>query len=246
MDFATTAEIIGDAALELGINQAALANPWTSTDANIIQLLAFLKSEGRRLVRAFDWTQLQGEGNFSTVDGTAVYILPSTVRRSTNMTFWDRTNKRPLIGPLDPVRWEALKSGGLTGAVDTAYRFFGEQTWLYPTPSSVREIHYQYIFSTWVRSSNDSAGDGPSTSYPNSVEAGLDLPMLDSRLLTTAIKLAWLKAKGMPAQAAQDEYDEALVLATGSDGGKPAVNLSGRSEFKLLDTNNLPDTGWGT
>ncbi len=68
--------------------------------------------------------------------------------------------------------------------------------------------------------------------------------MFDERLIISAIKLKYLKAKGMPAQDAEDEYREALALAIGVDGATQPISMTGAcGNFPPMGT--PPGSGWG-
>ena len=64
----TTAEIISDAAIQLGLSAEEIEDPYASTDPNIVQLRTFLKAEGRRLIRRYAWSWAVKTITFDTVN----------------------------------------------------------------------------------------------------------------------------------------------------------------------------------
>lgn len=93
--------------------------------------------------------------------------------------------------------------------------------------------------------------DGPLT-WAWVKAAGLDAPtakddkvLFQSLLISRALKLAWLKEKGKPYQAAQEDYDEVYDQCTSQDGPAPVLSLSDDGmSVPLIGANNLPVTGY--
>ncbi len=243
-DYKTTAEVISDAAIELGLVPAEIANPHTITDPNIVQLLVFLKAEGRRLAAAHDWTDLQVSYTFPTVNGQPTYALPSDFGRIISETIWDRNEDRPLVGPATAQVWEALQSGGPNVVIGTAFRIFGEILYLYPTPTSVRTIAYQYQSAYWTRQSGSTPGEPLESDKPETTYSGEDIPLFSHRLLVSAVKLRYLKAKGMPAQDTQDEYDSALSIALGNSSNSASISIAPPRAYRP-GLGQPPGSGWG-
>jgi hypothetical protein len=116
MAWDTAGSIINDAAIEIGL--APVADPYTSTDPNYIQMCGLLKSVGRELVHQRQWNHLRGEHTFTTVLGQSVYPLPDDYHNMIDQTWWNRTNRLPLGGPMSAQEWQYLKAR-LVGVVFT-------------------------------------------------------------------------------------------------------------------------------
>jgi hypothetical protein len=242
MAWDTAAQVVNDAAVELGLTSADVAEPFGSRDANLLQLCRLLKAAGKDLVRAFAWTHLTKQHTFDTVAAQATYSLPSDFGRLVDTTGHDRTSQAPLLGPLSAQGWQTLAASGTSGTTGLFFRLVGGDLSLYPTPSSAVTVAFEYVSRYWVQPA-DSGGSVPTSSGPT---AGTDACWFDSHLLTRALKLRFLQAKGFDATAAQDDYLSALVQAQGADGAAPILNLSGRSAggHRLLDGGNVPEGGW--
>lgn len=239
MDFTTADNVLNDAAVELGLKPADMADPFASTDQNIILLCRLLKRLGRKLVRARDWTHLTREYTFPTVASTASYALPSGYARMKDATQWNRTTIIPLGPAVDGPAWQEMKARTSTGTVYRPFRIFGNLLYIYPTPSAAEDIYYEYITNFWVVPSGQTV---PTTSVPT---ATTDVLWFDEDLLLAGLKLLFKKAKGFAMQHDQDEFDQAWSEIAGSDGAAPPLDISGGSATRLIDTRNLPDTGWG-
>jgi hypothetical protein len=239
----TAHNVINDTAFQLGLIVSAVADPYTSTEPNVILLRALLKDLGRNLLREHGWTHLQKVHTFDTEAATAAYDLPEDSARTISGTYWNRGQLLPMGGPLSPQEWQALKSGLGVTAFQYYFRVYGDLMYLHPTPSSVVTIAYEYQSTWWVQGENDP--DAPSKANPTDKD---DTLWFDPRLLTTGLKLAFLTQKGMDTSAAANAYERALAHALGMDGASPTLSISGGGvrPFRPIDGLNLPDTGFGS
>lgn len=240
METTTADEVLNNAAVELGLLGANLTNPFSSTDQNIVLLVRLLRRLGRQLVRARDWSHLTREYTFPTVASTASYALPTGFLRMKDQTHWNRDTSAPLGGPAGPVGWQEMNATTSAGPIVRPFRIFGNKLHLYPTPTEAEDIYYEYITSYWV------VPDGQAVPTASTTTAITDTLWFDETLLVAGLRLAYLKAKGFDSTAAQLEFNDAWDAATSGDGVAPVLNLSGAQGFRLIDTRNLPDTGYGS
>lgn len=150
MAWDTAANIINDAAKDLGLISASIANPYASANRTILQLCNLLKGLGQDLARDRQWTHLQETHTFSTADGTVVYAWPADFLRFIDGTAWNRTNQLRLGGPASPQDWQHLKATSNTGVVYDIFRTVNNEMQLHPTPSAVETIAFEYVSSYWV------------------------------------------------------------------------------------------------
>lgn len=239
-DFTTADNIINDAAVELGLKTADITDPWASTDQNIIQLIRLLKRVGRFLVRARDWSHLTREYTFPTVASTPSYALPTGFSRVKDATAWNRTTYMPLGGPANGVQWQMMKATTSAGTVIRPFRVFGNLLYLYPTPTAAENIYYEYVTNYWVMPTGQTT---PTTSAPTAIT---DTLWFDESLLVSGLKLAFLRAKGFPTDGAQAEFNDCYAAAAGGDGSAPSLSMGNPKGFRLLDLDNVSDTGYGS
>lgn len=242
MAYDTAANIINDAAVELGLIAADIADPYESTDANIVQLCRFLKSVGQDLARDYQWTHLQAQHTFSTDIGTASYNLPGGFLRLIDQTAYNRTRQARLDGPLSAQGWQYLQALSASGTVDFWFRVKGDVLILYPTPTAVFSMALEYVSRFWVQHLDDVEPTD------EKLLDGEDILWFDRRLLVCALKLAFQRAKGFDTTALQADFDEALARARGGDGAAPVLNINARGVLaqRLVGPGNLPDTGFGS
>lgn len=242
MAFDLSANIINDAAIQLGLWSEAVAAPYASTDLLVVQLRALLKSAGRDLVRRYQWTHLLKQHTFSTVDGTETYSLPADFNRIVNQTEWNRTTRLPLGGPLTPQGWQFLKALQTVGTVQFFFRVDGTTLRMNPTPTGVASVALEYVSDYWVKADGESAGNATEPTDSD------DTILLDSQMMVHRLRRDFQRAKGLDSGASSGDYEDALSLAMGNDGAAPVLSLNRQplSLFHPLNTNaNLPPTGYG-
>jgi hypothetical protein len=246
-DFGTAGDIVNDAAVEIGL--AEVSDPFTSTDSNFIQLCRLLKSLGRELVHMRSWTHLRKEYTFTTVAGTAAYDLPADFHNYVDQTWWNRTNRLPLGGPLSAQEWQYLKARMANVVFNVLFRPINDQILLYPDSSTPGDydIYFEYSSSWWV--SDDVTPTVTSRDYPL---YSTDTLWFDPLLLTRGLKLAFLKAKGFDTTYAQQDYDQTLELVKGHDSPANILNLtkstlgSQRTTDIPMGGQSVPITGFGS
>lgn len=200
-----------------------------------VRCVALLNREGKTLEMENRWTELISTYTFTTVNGTANYDLPSDFRAFANMSQWDRTNSRPLVGPAAPFVWQWLKGDVTAGnTIDRWFRIQAGDLYIHPTPTVDGDtIAFDYYSKSWVTDANGS--DATSCSNDN------DTPKLDGDLLTLGLKWRFLQAQGMPFEAEYREYESMKSECLSDNGGKPRICLGPSSRVWT----NLPDQGFG-
>lgn len=194
---------------------------------------------GRALERGYRWPELITTYTFTTVSGTASYALPSGFRAFANMSQWDRTNQRQLVGPASGAEWQWLKGSiGAGATIDRWFRIEGTSLVIHPTPTVTGDtIAFDYYSKNWIYTA--------SATTPANVEAWThdnDTSRLDEDLLVLSLKWRFLQSKGMPFEPEYREYEQMLEEARADSGGKRRINL-GPSRLRW---DGLPDTGYGS
>lgn len=205
------------------------------------QCVALVLRGGNDLERTNRFAALINTYTFLTVAGIATYDMPSDFRAFANMSQWDRTNNRPLIGPTPGFIWQFLKSGiAEGGTIDRWFRIQGTSIVLHPTPTaSGQTIAFDYYSKNWITKQSDNT----------SVRAFFsdnDTCQIDEDLLTLDLKWRFLQAKGFPFEAEYQNWASVLEDIRSDDGGKGLVDLN----RKLIARSwsrwpGIPDTGFG-
>lgn len=237
--------IVKNACYEIGI--AAPSTVVGNTGTTALKLLTMSNREGRDLTDAADWTALTRLHTFTTSSGTEEYALPDDYGRLLRDTEWDRTSYRPILGPLTAQHWQAIKSGTLGTATATRrYRIYRSQSsvdrkfYVDPTPSVTGEtLAFEYVSKNW---NVDVSG----TTTMDKWQADTDLSLLDEDLMTLGLVVRFKRSVGLDYASEADEYASRLGAKKSMDRPSPTLNLAQTPKFRLLSSDQAPDTGIGS
>jgi len=166
-----------------------------------------------------------------------LYTLPSDFDRIESGTEWDKSSSWQLLGPNDPKEWQYQKSGYISSGPRVRFRLQGDRFSVFPAPSTGLRYGFEYVSQNWC---TDSSGTGQAK-----FAADTDLSLIPDELLVLGTKAKFNLAKGFDATSTIMEYKTAVRNAQANDKGSADINL-GRSKAKfLIDSTNLPDTGYG-
>lgn len=207
-----------------------------STDKQVIQLLALANEEGTSLGRRYPWQALVEEQTFTTVASPAQSAaLPADLDRFVPNSFFNRSTRRPMTGPITPRQWQWIQAQPV---YSTAYLLFRERTGQFliaPTPAAGETIAYEYLSRNWAESS----GGTPQPAFL----ADTDVALLDEGLITLGLRWRFLRAKGLDYAEEMATYERELEQAMARDGGSTALTLAPQP----VDPNrvNIPDGNFG-
>lgn len=239
MAFDTAVNILNDAAVELGLYSTDLADPYDSTDANIIRLCRLLKSVGQEIRDERSWTWLQKTATITTVASTVGYALPTDFAAMIPSTHWNRSTSFPMGGPLSPQEWQYLQANANTSSFTVMFRPVNGEVQLSPTPSSVQTLAYEYKSSSWV---DRGGGTNPEHDSPTD---GADTIFLPRLLVVRGLKRGYLRQTGFPSDAADQDYQDTLRSEASKDSVGKVLSLGGHRGLRAIDGGNIPDTGVG-
>jgi hypothetical protein len=217
----------------------------SSTEESAMQMLGLADEEGEELSRAYEWTALTRVHTLSTSNGTEEYALPSDFDRFIDRTQWDRTQGWRVAGPIDPVQWQAIKSG-LIGSADVGRRFrilrsassATRKIYIDPVPTDTATIAFEYISSNWCQSSGGTA--------QSAWAADTDTGIISERLMTLGLKWRWRRAKGFDYGMELAEYEQARDIDAARDRPAAPLNLGGRKRMSSPPWPSTPETGFGS
>jgi hypothetical protein len=240
MTFTTVESIFNRVAVEVGLPRQTDPFVAAPLDPNADQLLTLLTSCGQELTTVFDWSQLRREHTFPTVASQEAYDLPAGFGRMVNQTGWSRTTRFP-YDALSAQQWQGMKAWGLGIApIFLSFRLAAGKFNIAPAPLTIETLAFEYESSYWV------AAAGAATTSKEEPTAKTDVVWFDPLLITRLLKLRFLQAKAMDSTAAQIEYERTLDNLIGRDRAAPIISISGPpKEPKMLDEDNLPETGFG-
>lgn len=186
--------------------------------------------------------------DFPTAAGTAAsltfpqigYALPSDLQFFLAATQWDRNYRWQMIGPLDAVEWQTLQSGLMPTGPRFRWRIMNGYMFINPPPGATQTdtIVYEYISNAYATS----AAGAALTAFA----ADTDTFNWDQNYLTLGVKWRFLRAKGFDYSEEKKLYDDSLAVQLARSGGSRAVPLNASAtNIRLLNGNNIPDSGFG-
>lgn len=209
----------------------------SASDTQTLQLLALCRKEGKEVARRFDWQILQKEGTFTTLAAeTQVASITTTFddfARICNDTMWNRTQARPVRGPLTDHQWQRRKAAAAQVGAEFNFRIRGGAILFNPVPPAADSIYFEYISSKWCQSS---AGVAQAD-----WAADTDTALIDEEIIRLGVVWRFLKAKGLDYAEEFRTYEMALMDVFGPDAGKAIVDMTGDADQWGV---NIPDGSW--
>jgi hypothetical protein len=228
-------------AAEVGLPQPAFLV--SNTDNTASQLLALANHVGEEVAAEAGnwggWPQLRKEFAFTIGGGVDNYAFPSDLQYLVPSTGWSRSYRWQLLGPLEAQEWQVLKSGISPTGPRTRYRIMAGRIYFDPVPQSSQDIAFEYFSNCWCQSTNGA----PQTQF----QADTDQFLLPDRLLVLGLKWRMLRAKGLDYTQEFSDFKSALereLSRAGSARNLP-LNAQSASSIRLLNADNVPDTGFG-
>ncbi len=172
--------------------------------------------------------------------GTQDYALPSDFEYFLTQTFWDKTYRWQLLGPLEAQEKNVIKYG--ISPVGPRRRFWirNNRMYLNPIPTNITDqIAYDYLSNAWCASSGGTA----QTKWT----ADTDTYSLDEDCFILGLKYRFLRAKGLDYSEEFETYTKAANRVMARDGAGRDLPLNAQSQgINLLSSANVPDTGFGS
>lgn len=190
-----------------------------TTSDTAVQLLRLAQEEGDALARRYQWQALQTEKTFTTLaQASQTGAIPTDFSYMVPETFWNRTLRRRVYGPLDAEEWQRIQAS-VTTLVNPAYRIMGDAILLTPTPTASQTCAYEYISKNWCQSSG---GTGQ-----QAWAADTDTGKLDEKLMTLGLVWRFKQAKGMSFEDDLMLYERRVSEAMMRDGSKGRLSSDG-------------------
>ncbi len=224
-----------NSAKRLGLSNPASA--FNATDNQIVQLVALAQEEGIELAENFDWKVLTKEKTFTgTAADAQTGALASDYDRMVPESFFNRTKKRPVFGPISPQDWQFTQSVVAATLVES-FRIRGTSLLITPTASASDTYGYEYISTQWCQSSGNVA--------QSAWAADTDTGILSEEIMTLGVIWRFLKAKGFDYSEAFRTYEIAKARAENKDGGgKRRLNFGSKSGRGLARAPFIQEGSW--
>lgn len=178
-------------------------------------------------------------GSVSLTFAQFAYDMPSDFEYFIDRTFWDGAYQWQLLGPILAQEKQVLRYG--ISPAGPRKRFYIKQNRLCldPMPSVDGEtIAFDYYSNAWCHDENDTD--------QSSWQSDSDQYKLDEDCFILGLKWRYLRSKGFDYAQEYKDYEDACQRVMGRDGGSRCLPLNasgGRN--RLIDSTNIPDTGYG-
>jgi hypothetical protein len=231
----------GDIIIEVGVEVGLprVTDPFVSNDPQYQRMISMLNIAGNALIEFHPWTRLQVNGTIVTIPGESIYPLPDDFSSITDSTVWKKGTLQPGVGSVSPQWWAYFTNVPLVGTISVVYRERRGSFEVIPTPDSEFFITYEYISRAWVLTGSATRRDNV-TQYS-------DVVLHDPLLISRYLKLRFLEALGFDSQTAKDEFNFVLESISSKDKSAPILTSAVSTGIgRLIDINNLPETGYGS
>lgn len=211
-----------------------------STDDQVKQVWGLLEEEGDDLAKRGAWQAITFEASLTTTatedQGDINTIASNGFDYIKNQTFWDRTNRWIVLGPIEAPEWQSMQAWNISGP-RSSYRIVRDRLLIYPTPAAGLDFRFEYVSKNWILSS-----DG--LTYKETFTADDDNPLLIERLLLMGLRWRWKKEKGLAYQEDFATYEAQVRDALSRDAGKPILKMD--SAYSQVPTPGIfvPQGSW--
>lgn len=225
-------QIVQTACKRVGVT--APVNAYSSTDDNIVRIIALANEEGEELANEYSWQALINEATHTTLatesQGSILTIAGADFGWIKNDTMFDRTSNRPVL-PVDDVEWQRMKASSVTGPYSN-FRIRGNDLLALPTPSAGNTWAFEWVSKNWCE---DSVGTGQ-----DEWGADSDVAKLDETLITMGVVWRFKQSQGFEYGEDFNKYQRRLQNALARDGAKPRVRMGSGRSTQL----NVPEGSW--
>lgn len=210
-----------------------------NTDTQVVQMLRLLEEEGNDLAQRGDWNVLTYEAHVTTLNNESQSYIANYAtngfRFIKNGTFWDRTNKLPILGPLNDREWQQIKALAAT-TTNFRYRIKNALIWVTPTPAAGLNWYFEYLSHNWIQSADFNT-------YKQYAALDTDQILLPEALVIMGLRWRWKKEKGFDYAEDFETYEEQVKNYLARDGGKVTLRMDEGSR-EARPGIFVPDQSW--
>lgn len=211
-----------------------------TTDPQVLQVMALLEEEGNDLASRGAWQGITFEASHTTIaaedQGAMSTIASNGFRYIKNQTIWDRTDRLPVLGPMDSQEWQTLKAIVVNGP-RYRFRIRGGKLLANPTPTAGHSWYFEYVSQNWILGANGST-------YKQYFTLDTDTILLPETLVLMGLRWRWKKEKGFDYAEDMRTYEMQVKDALGRDGGKPILHMDEQAWKGPQPGVWIPDGNW--
>lgn len=224
--------------LSLAVTSAIVADGQETQ--NLLYGLA--KMEAAELLERddYDFPSLRRTKTFTMTTSATLQASgkPSDFQRAIPETFWNRTQHKKIMGPLNDQEWAIANGSSVSSATWQSAMFRYDGLHIYPTPGAADTGAYDYIINTPCL-----AVDG--VTYKTNFTLDTDSYLLGDRILTLGVKWRYKKDKGRDYAEDLKDYELALAALYRKDRGAPRNLSIAPADIDWPVDALVPDSGFG-
>lgn len=178
-----------------------------------------------------------------TIDATFYqnnYALPEGFDRMLADTNWDRSNHWRNMGPKTSQEWQTLQGGIIATGPRERFRIRKNLVYLWPPPSTVMNIAFEYVSRYAIAADNDQTNEGVQTEF----ELDTDAALFPDDLMIAGLKYYFLKAKKLDFAGEMAEYAEILAVRKSQDEPTGSRSLAPNFAPDLIGPGSIPEGNW--
>lgn len=211
-----------------------------SADMGVQQLYAILGEVLDEMVNESSFNVITREALFTSIpsedQGSLDTLAPYGCQFPYFETFFDRTLRRPLYGPLNETQWQEIKAIPNPGPF-YKFRIRENHLLLAPAPTTpFSQIAFEYASSWCV---TDSAGTPKARMTEDS-----DLFLFPDRIIRRGLAYRWKQIKGLPYESDESQYYNLLTNYIARDKVKTRINISEPNQPDIRPGIFVPSGNW--
>lgn len=186
-------------------------------DATVGKVKRAIARTCRHLAAKHDWQVIERDRTFTSLAAEVqTGMIPSDFLRFVPDSFWDRTVKLPLHGPLNAQAWQRLKVFPV-GAIVPNYRHQGNSILTFPVPAAGHTFSFSYVSKNIGRNAN-----GVELA---SFTADTDEPFWDEELMIQGTVMFMRRIDRMESATNEQEFNLLIAQRIRETGGKK-INMT--------------------
>lgn len=207
-----------------------------NTNPMVQELLQCAQDEGFDLMRRGTWQEIRKQQTFlSTATEEQTNCIPTDLDRFIEESFWNRTRKRPLYGPVTPQEWQNLKAWTASPVVDT-FCMRSNAILVIPTMTAGETCAFEYVSKNWCQS--------PALVAQDEWTADGDTGILSERIMQYGVIWRYRQKKGLPWQADYDKWDSRCKVALGGNQPQRTINFGDAGWTGRRPGITIPEGSW--
>lgn len=212
----------------------------SSQDQTVLQYLGILNELLDEILQDSKYQAFTKEALWNCIaqedQGAVTDLAPDGFLFFHNQTFFDRTLRRPLFGPVEDDEWQALKAIPNPGPF-YKFRVRGDRFLINPVPAApLSLIAFEYASNHGVV-----AVDNSTKQY---FTADTDRPVLPEALMQRGLSYRWKQIKGLPYQADETSYRGQLNNIISNSKPRRVMSLGTGNDFNIRPGIFVPSGNW--